>query len=187
MSRMAEAPKAERVETATGESPFATIEEAIEEIRAGRIVIVVDDADRENEGDFIMAAEKVTAEAINFMVTHGRGIVCMPVAGYRLDELGIPLMVGHREDGHETAFAISIDVKDRTTTGTSALIVSMASALCARKGPGSDADQSAKRTGPRYGASRSPRRRRRSSRTSRRRRWRRSRRCTPRAAAHEQR
>jgi 3,4-dihydroxy 2-butanone 4-phosphate synthase/GTP cyclohydrolase II len=101
-------------------SVFCSIEEAVEEIRAGRIVIVVDDADRENEGDFIMAAEKVTPEAVNFMVTHGRGIVCAPVAGYRLDELGIPLMVGHREDGHETAFAVSIDVRGRTTTGTSA-------------------------------------------------------------------
>lgn len=101
-------------------SVFASIREAIEEIAAGRVVIVVDDADRENEGDFVMAAEAVTPEAINFMVTHGRGIVCMPVAGFRLDELGIPLMVGHREDGHETAFAVSIDVRGRTTTGTSA-------------------------------------------------------------------
>ena len=101
-------------------SVFATIEEALEEIRAGRIVIVVDDADRENEGDFIIAAEKVTPEAINFMVTHGRGIVCMPVTAQRLDELGIPLMVSRNNESHGTAFAVSIDVKDRTTTGTSA-------------------------------------------------------------------
>ncbi|MBI4259406.1 MAG: bifunctional 3,4-dihydroxy-2-butanone-4-phosphate synthase/GTP cyclohydrolase II [Actinobacteria bacterium] len=99
---------------------FDQVEDAIEDVRRGLIVIVVDDADRENEGDFVMAAETVTPEAINFMVTHGRGIVCMPCAGERLDDLGIPLMVAHREGGHETAFAVSIDVKGRTTTGTSA-------------------------------------------------------------------
>jgi 3,4-dihydroxy 2-butanone 4-phosphate synthase/GTP cyclohydrolase II len=101
-------------------SVFATIDEAVEEIREGRIVIVVDDADRENEGDFIIAAEKVTPEAVNFMVTHGRGIVCMPVTGQRLDELGIPLMVSRNNESHGTAFAVSIDTKGRTTTGTSA-------------------------------------------------------------------
>ena len=101
-------------------SMFATIEEAVDDIRAGRMVIVVDDADRENEGDFIMAAEFVTPDAINFMVTHGRGIVCLPVAGERLDELRVPLMVPQPEDGHETAFAVSIDAKDGITTGTSA-------------------------------------------------------------------
>jgi 3,4-dihydroxy 2-butanone 4-phosphate synthase/GTP cyclohydrolase II len=72
---------------------FATIDEALADIRAGRMVIVVDDADRENEGDFIMAAEKATPENLNFMVTHGRGIVCMPMTSQRLDELRIPLMV----------------------------------------------------------------------------------------------
>ncbi|HEX5949697.1 MAG TPA: bifunctional 3,4-dihydroxy-2-butanone-4-phosphate synthase/GTP cyclohydrolase II [Actinomycetota bacterium] len=101
-------------------SVFATIDEALDEIREGRIVIVVDDADRENEGDFIIAAEKVTPEAVNFMVTHGRGIVCMPVTGQRLDELGIPLMVSRNNESHGTAFAVSIDTKGRTTTGTSA-------------------------------------------------------------------
>ncbi|HZD79958.1 MAG TPA: bifunctional 3,4-dihydroxy-2-butanone-4-phosphate synthase/GTP cyclohydrolase II [Actinomycetota bacterium] len=84
------------------------------------MVIVVDDADRENEGDFVMAAEKVTPEAVNFMVTNGRGIVCMPVTAERLDHLGIPLMVTRNNESHGTAFAVSIDVKDRTTTGTSA-------------------------------------------------------------------
>jgi 3,4-dihydroxy 2-butanone 4-phosphate synthase / GTP cyclohydrolase II len=78
-------------------SPFAPIEEAIEDIRQGQMVIVVDDADRENEGDFIMAAEKVTPEAINFMATHGRGLVCMPCVGWRLDQLRIPLMVGEQK------------------------------------------------------------------------------------------
>jgi 3,4-dihydroxy 2-butanone 4-phosphate synthase / GTP cyclohydrolase II len=101
-------------------SVFSPIEDALDDIREGRIVIVVDDADRENEGDFIMAAEKVTPEAVNFMVTHGRGIVCMPVRAERLEELRIPLMVSKNNESHGTAFAVSIDVKDRTTTGTSA-------------------------------------------------------------------
>ena len=102
-------------------SVFSPIEEAVEDIRAGKIVIVVDDADRENEGDFVMAAEKVTPEAINFMATHGRGIICMPCMGWRLDELRIPLMVStNTHSHHETAFAVSIDVRGRTTTGTSA-------------------------------------------------------------------
>jgi 3,4-dihydroxy 2-butanone 4-phosphate synthase/GTP cyclohydrolase II len=101
-------------------SVFASIEEAIEDIRRGRIVIVVDDAERENEGDFIMAAEQVTPESINFMATHGRGLICMPCAGERLDELGIPLMVGVKEGSQETAFAVSIDARGLTTTGTSA-------------------------------------------------------------------
>ena len=101
------------------ESPFASIEEAIEDIKAGRIVIVVDDADREDEGDFVMAAEKATPEAINFMATHGRGIICLPCEASRLDELNIPLMVTAKHGAHETAFAVSIDAK-ATTTGTSA-------------------------------------------------------------------
>jgi len=107
-------------ETELDRSVFATIDQAVEEIRAGRIVIVVDDADRENEGDFIMAAEKATPETLNFMVTHGRGIVCMPVTGQRLDELRIPLMVSKNNESHGTAFAVSIDIQGRTTTGTSA-------------------------------------------------------------------
>jgi 3,4-dihydroxy 2-butanone 4-phosphate synthase/GTP cyclohydrolase II len=98
---------------------FSTIEEAVEDIRAGRIVLVVDDADRENEGDFIMAAELTTGADINFMVTHGRGIVCLPVASWRLNELGIQQMVS---DGStdETAFTVSIDYRPEVTTGTSA-------------------------------------------------------------------
>jgi 3,4-dihydroxy 2-butanone 4-phosphate synthase / GTP cyclohydrolase II len=99
---------------------FSTIEDAIADIRAGKIVIVVDDADRENEGDFIMAAEKATPERLNFMVTHGRGIVCMPMTGQRLDELRIPLMVSKNNESHGTAFAVSVDIQGRTTTGTSA-------------------------------------------------------------------
>jgi len=99
---------------------FSTVPEAVEDIRAGKIVLVVDDADRENEGDFIMAAEAATPEAVNFMVTHGRGIVCLPCAAWRLDELGIPQMVTEAAGGHEAAFSVSIDWRHETTTGTSA-------------------------------------------------------------------
>jgi 3,4-dihydroxy 2-butanone 4-phosphate synthase/GTP cyclohydrolase II len=102
------------------DSPFSPVEEAIEDIRAGRMVIVVDDADRENEGDLIMAAEKVTPEAITFMVRHTSGVVCMPVVGARLDELEIPLMVADATDSQRTAFTVSIDVLHGTTTGISA-------------------------------------------------------------------
>jgi 3,4-dihydroxy 2-butanone 4-phosphate synthase/GTP cyclohydrolase II len=84
------------------------------------MVLVVDDADRENEGDFIMAAEACTPDDVNFMVTHGRGIVCLPCAAWRLDELGIPQMVTDTTDGHEAAFTVSIDFRHGTTTGTSA-------------------------------------------------------------------
>jgi len=101
-------------------SMFSTIDEALEDIRAGKMVIVVDDADRENEGDFIMAAEHATPEAINFMVTHGRGIVCLPMTQHRLEELRIPMMVSKNNESHGTAFAVSIDIQGRTTTGTSA-------------------------------------------------------------------
>jgi 3,4-dihydroxy 2-butanone 4-phosphate synthase/GTP cyclohydrolase II len=102
------------------EPVFASIEDAVDDIRAGKVVIVVDDADRENEGDFIMAAELATPEAVNFMATHGRGLICLPTTGERLDELRIPLMVSQKDGTHETAFAVSIDAKDITTTGTSA-------------------------------------------------------------------
>ena len=116
----------EQVEATTGAGPetdpavFASVEDALQDIGEGRMIIVVDDADRENEGDFVMAAEKVTADAINFMATHGRGIVCLPCTGERLDQLRIPLMVAEKEGSHETAFAVSIDARGTTTTGTSA-------------------------------------------------------------------
>ncbi|MBP2650045.1 MAG: 3,4-dihydroxy-2-butanone 4-phosphate synthase [Firmicutes bacterium] len=96
-----------------------TIEEAIEDIKAGKIIIVVDDEDRENEGDLLMAAEKVTPEAINFMATYGRGLICMPVIGSRLDELGIGQMVASNTDTMGTAFTVSIDA-GKVTTGISA-------------------------------------------------------------------
>lgn len=98
---------------------FNTVEEVIEDIREGKIVIVTDDEDRENEGDLLMAAEKVTPEAINFMITFGRGLVCMPIVGSRLDELGITPMVTENTDHHCTAFTVSVDAK-KTTTGISA-------------------------------------------------------------------
>src|SRR3990170_3475077 len=101
--------KAEAVDD--NRSVFASIPEAIEEIREGRIVIVVDDADRENEGDLIMAAEKVTPEAIAFIVRHSSGVVCVPLLGERLDELHIPLMVAANTDHQRTAFTVSVDAR----------------------------------------------------------------------------
>jgi 3,4-dihydroxy 2-butanone 4-phosphate synthase / GTP cyclohydrolase II len=101
-------------------SIFATVEEAIEDIREGRMVIVVDDVDRENEGDLILAAEKATPEALAFMIRHTSGVVCMPIVGERLDELNIPLMVTGSEDLQRTAFTVSVDVVHGTTTGISA-------------------------------------------------------------------
>ncbi len=98
---------------------FNTIEEAIEDIKKGRIIVAVDDEDRENEGDLIMAAEMVTPEAVNFMATQGRGLICLPVMGERLDELELPAMVSNNTDPHATAFTVSIDAKD-CTTGISA-------------------------------------------------------------------
>jgi 3,4-dihydroxy 2-butanone 4-phosphate synthase/GTP cyclohydrolase II len=105
---------------ATGESVFASIPEAIQEIREGRMVIVVDDADRENEGDLIMAAERVTPEAIAFIVRHTSGVICMPVIGERLDELEIPLMVTANTDSRRTAFTVSVDARAGVSTGISA-------------------------------------------------------------------
>lgn len=99
---------------------LATIEEAIEDIRNGKFVIVVDDEDRENEGDFIMAAEKVTAESINFMAVHGRGLICVPMTGERLDELKIPMMVERNTAVLGTAFTVAVEAREGTTTGISA-------------------------------------------------------------------
>src|SRR5262245_5042849 len=101
---------------------FATIEEAISEIQEGRMVIIVDDEDRENEGDLMIAAEKVTPEAINFMATHGRGLICLALTGPRLDELHIPLMVSDYSNTspYETAFCVSIEARRNVSTGISA-------------------------------------------------------------------
>jgi 3,4-dihydroxy 2-butanone 4-phosphate synthase/GTP cyclohydrolase II len=104
----------------TKDEVFAPVEEAIDDIHRGRMVIVVDDAERENEGDLIIAAEKVTPEAVAFMVRHTSGVVCMPVVGERLDELQVPLMVADSTDSQRTAFTVSVDVLAGTTTGISA-------------------------------------------------------------------
>jgi len=99
---------------------FARIEDALESFRAGRMLIVVDDADRENEGDLTIAAEKVTPEAINFMARYGRGLICLSMTPERLDELDIPLMVSQNTSRFETAFCTPIDAVGRTSTGISA-------------------------------------------------------------------
>lgn len=100
---------------------FDTIEDAIADIRAGKVIIVVDDEDRENEGDFVTAARNATPEVINFMATHGRGLICAPITEERCGELGLELMVRDNTALHETPFTVSVDVKGRgTTTGISA-------------------------------------------------------------------
>ena len=100
--------------------PFARVEDAIEAIRAGQMIIVVDDEDRENEGDLTIAASAVTPEVINFMARYGRGLICMPMTGRRLDEIEIPLMVTQNTARFETAFCVSIEARHRTSTGISA-------------------------------------------------------------------
>jgi 3,4-dihydroxy 2-butanone 4-phosphate synthase/GTP cyclohydrolase II len=99
---------------------FATIDEALDEIRQGRIILVVDDEDRENEGDLVMAADKATPEAVNFMATHGRGLICMPMTGERLDELKLGMMVAENTAPMGTAFTVTVDARRGVTTGTSA-------------------------------------------------------------------
>jgi 3,4-dihydroxy 2-butanone 4-phosphate synthase/GTP cyclohydrolase II len=99
---------------------LASILEAIEDIRAGKFIIIVDDESRENEGDLAIAAGKVTPEAINFMTKYGRGLICLPIIGQRLSELEIPLMVTNNTSRYSTAFTVSIEAKDKVTTGTSA-------------------------------------------------------------------
>ncbi|MEE9185436.1 MAG: 3,4-dihydroxy-2-butanone-4-phosphate synthase [Candidatus Binatia bacterium] len=100
--------------------PIATIEEAIEDIRQGRMVILLDDKNRENEGDLCMAAEKVTPEAINFMARHGRGLICLPITEERVKQLELPMMVSDNTSPFGTAFTVSIDAVENVTTGISA-------------------------------------------------------------------
>jgi 3,4-dihydroxy 2-butanone 4-phosphate synthase/GTP cyclohydrolase II len=102
------------------QAPFATIEEALEDIRAGRMVVVVDDEDRENEGDLTMAAQFVTPEAINFMAKEGRGLICLALTPERCDELGLDLMAAKNESPFETAFTVSVEAREGVTTGISA-------------------------------------------------------------------
>lgn len=99
---------------------FCTVEEAIEEIKQGRVIIVVDDEDRENEGDFVCAAEYITPDIVNFMVTHGKGMLCVALSAKRLDDLALPLMVDSNSALHGTQFTITVDAKEGTTTGISA-------------------------------------------------------------------
>jgi len=103
-----------------GEWPFASIDQAIEDIREGRMVVVVDSPDRENEGDLVMAAQHVTPEAINFMATHGRGIICLSLTPERIEELGLEQMARHNEAPLRTAFTVSIEARDGVSTGVSA-------------------------------------------------------------------
>jgi 3,4-dihydroxy 2-butanone 4-phosphate synthase/GTP cyclohydrolase II len=116
MKRRIEIAKGARKKT----SPFARIEDAVEAFRNGAMVIVVDDEDRENEGDLTIAAEKVTPDVINFMAKYGRGLICLSMTPERIDELEIPLMVSQNTSRFETGFCVTIEAKGRTTTGISA-------------------------------------------------------------------
>ena len=109
---------------------FSTIEEALEDLRLGKIILVTDDEDRENEGDFICAAEFATTENVNFMAVHGKGLICMPMSAELCQKLQFPQMVSDNKDNHETAFTVSIDHVD-TTTGISAAERSITALKCA--------------------------------------------------------
>ncbi|MCI7262486.1 MAG: 3,4-dihydroxy-2-butanone-4-phosphate synthase, partial [Clostridiaceae bacterium] len=108
---------------------FNTIEEALEDLKSGKVILVTDDADRENEGDFICAAEFATTANINFMATHGKGLICMPMSEEYVRKLQIPQMVANNTDNHETAFTVSID-SAKTTTGISAAERSITALQC---------------------------------------------------------
>src|SRR6266571_7811444 len=99
---------------------FATIEEAIAEIQEGRMIVIVDDEDRENEGDLVIAAEKVTPEAVNFMATYGRGLICVPISNERAEQLGLQRMVAQNRELYRTDFTVSVDAARGVTTGISA-------------------------------------------------------------------
>ncbi|HVV59859.1 MAG TPA: 3,4-dihydroxy-2-butanone-4-phosphate synthase, partial [Gaiellaceae bacterium] len=101
-------------------TPFATIEQAIEDVREGKFVVVVDDPDRENEGDLVVAAQFATPEAINFMATHARGLICLCLTDQRADELGLRPMTDHNEAPLGTAFTVSVEAREGVTTGISA-------------------------------------------------------------------
>ena len=108
-------------ETSTSKFKLNTISDAIEDIRNGKVIIVVDDANRENEGDFVAAADKVTPEMINFMATHGKGLICTPLTEKRCKELNLNMMVRNNTDPMETAFTVSVDLRGNgVTTGISA-------------------------------------------------------------------
>lgn len=111
------------------------VEQALRDLREGRMVLVIDDPDRENEGDLICAAEFATTENVNFMATHARGLICTPMSGALADALGLPPMVEDNTDNHETAFTVSIDYKD-TTTGISAEERGLTARMCVAEGAG---------------------------------------------------
>ena len=111
---------------------FHTIEEALEDLRRGKIILVTDDEDRENEGDFICAAQFATTENINFMATHGKGLICMPMSEEYVEKLKLPQMVENNTDNHETAFTVSIDYIT-TTTGISAVERSITALACVKE------------------------------------------------------
>ncbi len=115
-----------------------SIEDAIKEIRAGRMVILVDDEDRENEGDLTMAAEKVTPEAINFMAKYGRGLICLSLTGEMVDPLELPMMVDNNTSPFETGFTVSIEARSGVTTGISAAdrATTILTAVAENAGPG---------------------------------------------------
>ena len=99
---------------------FDSIEDVLKDIRAGKLVIVTDDADRENEGDLVMAAEKVTPATVNFMATHGRGLICAPITDERAEQLGLQRMVLENRESYRTDFTVSVDAAKGITTGISA-------------------------------------------------------------------
>lgn len=99
---------------------FSTIEEAVLDLQQGKMLIVLDDENRENEGDFIMPAQNITPEDVNFMITHGRGLVCAPISSHIAHKLELPLMVNQMQDSMQTAFTLSVDAKDGISTGISA-------------------------------------------------------------------
>lgn len=111
---------------------FHTIEEALEDLRRGKIILVTDDEDRENEGDFICAAQFATTENINFMATHGKGLICMPMSEEYVEKLKLPQMVENNTDNHETAFTVCID-HITTTTGISAVERSITALACVKE------------------------------------------------------
>jgi 3,4-dihydroxy 2-butanone 4-phosphate synthase / GTP cyclohydrolase II len=101
-------------------TPFATIEQAVEDIRNGKMVVVVDDPERENEGDLVIAAQFATADAVNFMATHARGLICLCLTADRCEELGLPPMTPRNEARLGTAFTVSVEAREGVTTGISA-------------------------------------------------------------------
>ena len=117
---MTEAQRTEDAGAEAGKSPFSTIEEAIEEIRRGRMVVVCDDENRENEGDLVMAAQFATPEAINFMAKEARGLICLALTAERCDALGLNLMAAKNEAPLQTAFTVAIEAGEGVTTGISA-------------------------------------------------------------------